>query len=200
MRRFDHLAEVYDTTDKMDTAELICLIIILIVLVAAVVLSCARCWGSMTTIAGEAAAKPTNAFTRDLGGQLRRSFRRATSFWGDRAETAPPQPAISSVSADVVHESDLHPVYFRHRPMDSPPSYDDVIEQPDKTQPASIPTRPRTTAERDTVNGIDNPAYAEDTVDSGAGATFNRTYIQVTNSGVVFPDSERMSFQAESYI
>jgi len=53
---------------------------------------------------------------------------------------------------------------------------------------------------RGTVNGIENPAYAADSMECGDDDTFNRTYIQLTSSGIVFPDDERQCIQSESYI
>ena len=120
----------------MDTTELVFLIVTLIVLVLVVLLSCYRCCGSMATMAGEAAeAKPSYSFPGYLGGQLRRSFRRATALWGDGSETVPPLP-ISSVSGEIIHASDLHPVYFHASPAqttDSPPRYEDVARTPADT-------------------------------------------------------------------
>ena len=188
----------------MDTTELVFLIVTLIVIVVVVLLSCYRCCGSMATMAGEAAeAKPSYSFPGYLGGQLRRSFRRATAFWGDRAETAPPSTLpISSVSGEIIHASDLHPVYFHAGPTqatDSPPRYEDVARIADtmrqRTQQRT--SQPEPTADCHVV-GVDNPAY--DTVDTGDAATFGRTYIENTNSGVIFPDSETQCIQSESYI
>ena len=187
----------------MDTTELVFLVLTLVVIVVVVLLSCYRCCGSMATMAGEAAeAKPSYSFPGYLGGQLRRSCRRATAFWGDQTETVPPVP-ISSVSGEIIHASDLHPVYFHASPSqatDSPPRYEDVTRKPPDT------TRQRTNqwasqtdpADDSHVVGVDNPGY--DTVDTGDAVTFGRTYIEQTNSGVIFPESEIQCIESESYI
>ena len=187
----------------MDTTELVFLIGTLIVIVVVVLLTCYRCCGSMATMAGEAAeAKPSYSFPGYLGGQLRRSFRRATAFWGDQTETVPPIP-ISSVSGEIIHASDLHPVYFHASPAqatDSPPRYEDVTRKPPDT---SRQRKSQWTSQTEPMGdchvvGVDNPAY--DLVDTGDVVTFDRTYIQHTNSGVIFPDSETQCIQSESYI